>query len=173
MGERYRYFPLFYDLRGKQILFVGGGRVAARRIRVLLHFEGSITIITPQLSRELSQLLNENEDDAEAGVRLQQRQFMPKDLDGADLVFICTSDKKLNRDIFTLCAEKGIPANDCSSRERCDFFFPSVAAGGSFLAGIISGGSDHKAMPHIRQRVSEILQEEAASTAKSHDPFYL
>ena len=32
------YFPLFVDLEGRQVLVVGGGKIAMRRVRTLLEF---------------------------------------------------------------------------------------------------------------------------------------
>ena len=45
--EKKKYFPLLTDLSHKKIIVIGGGRVAARRIRSLLDFAGEITVIAP------------------------------------------------------------------------------------------------------------------------------
>ena len=37
------YFPLFVDLEGRQVLVVGGGKIAMRRVRTLLEFGCEIT----------------------------------------------------------------------------------------------------------------------------------
>ena len=44
------HFPLFFDLRGKRIVFVGGGQIAERRVRVLAGFAGEKTVIAPALT---------------------------------------------------------------------------------------------------------------------------
>lgn len=47
------YFPLFVDLEGRQVLVVGGGKIAARRVRTLLEFGCEITVISPEVCEEL------------------------------------------------------------------------------------------------------------------------
>ena len=39
------YFPLFVDLEGRQVLVVGGGKIAMRRVRTLLEFGCEITVV--------------------------------------------------------------------------------------------------------------------------------
>ena len=51
------YFPLFVDLEGRQVLVVGGGKIAARRIRTLLEFGCEITVVAPEVGEELREML--------------------------------------------------------------------------------------------------------------------
>ena len=53
------YFPLFVDLKNKNILIIGGGKVAFRKVVKLIPFEGKITIIAPKISQELEKNLKE------------------------------------------------------------------------------------------------------------------
>ena len=50
------YFPLFIDLSQKNILVVGAGTIAARRIRTLCGFAGTITVCAPQMRPEIREL---------------------------------------------------------------------------------------------------------------------
>ena len=45
------YFPLFVDLEGRQVLVVGGGKIAVRRVRTLLEFGCQITVVSPKCVR--------------------------------------------------------------------------------------------------------------------------
>ena len=40
MNRKHKYFPLFVSLEEKEVLVVGGGTIASRRIRALLPFGG-------------------------------------------------------------------------------------------------------------------------------------
>lgn len=50
------YFPMFVDISDKKILVVGGGKVAARRIRSLLLFTDEVMVLAPRLCGELNPL---------------------------------------------------------------------------------------------------------------------
>src|SRR5690606_8450000 len=48
------YFPLFLRLSSEPVLVVGGGDVAARKIELLLRAGAKITVVAPELNRELA-----------------------------------------------------------------------------------------------------------------------
>ena len=148
------YFPLFVDLYGKDILFVGGGSIASRRVSVLEPFADKITVIAPVATEEMKALA------AEGKIIWKQRDFEEADLDGRDLVLAATDDRELNAEIVRLCREAGIPGNASSDKELCDFFFPGIVRQGETVIGVSASGEDHKKARRVRERIQEILTEE-------------
>ena len=51
-----RYFPMFVDLSDKNIVVVGGGNIATRRVKALLLFTRKITVIAPKMTADLWEL---------------------------------------------------------------------------------------------------------------------
>lgn len=148
------YFPLFVDLSGKDILFVGGGSIAARRIGVLEAFAEKITVVAPEAEEALQRL-------AEAGsIRWIRRAFEEEDLDGRDMVLAATDDRELNASIAAQCREKGILVNASSDRELCDFYFPGIVQRGETVIGVNASGKDHRKARLVREQIQEILTEE-------------
>ena len=49
------YFPFFIDIAGKKGLIVGGGRIAAHKIEKLSSFGTRLTVVAPQIERELKE----------------------------------------------------------------------------------------------------------------------
>ena len=47
-------FPFFQDIEGKRFLIVGGGRTAARKLRVLRQFTDRITVVAERLSPDIA-----------------------------------------------------------------------------------------------------------------------
>ena len=43
------YFPMFVDISTKRILVIGGGKIAARRVRTLLKFAEHIEVTAPEI----------------------------------------------------------------------------------------------------------------------------
>ena len=85
------YFPVFFDLSGQKVLIVGGGEVSLRKISLLERSGASLSVVAPEVTPGILER-------AAAGkLRLDIREFMPGDLDGARLVIVATSRRALNR----------------------------------------------------------------------------
>ena len=50
------YFPMFIDLSDKNIVVVGGGNIATRRVKTLLSFTRNIRVIAPKVTMEMMEL---------------------------------------------------------------------------------------------------------------------
>lgn len=150
------YFPLFTDLTKKEILVVGAGAIGSRRIKTLLPFAGSITVIAEEIPEELVKHCEEN--GGETVVVFLEKSFEEADLEGADMVLAATSDKALNARIYELCKERGIPANDASDKNLCDFHFPSIINDGNIVIGIGASGTDHGKVKETRIFLEEALK---------------
>ncbi len=141
------YFPLYVDLTEKNILFAGGGSVAARRVKKLLGFAEHITVISPEFADVFGEI------DSCKEVCLIQRRFDFCDLEGRDLVFAATDDPELNRKICKACRERGIPVNVCSDQTLCDFQFPSVVLDGDIVIGVNASGKNHRRVKQVREEL--------------------
>jgi len=52
--EEKNFFPFFCNISGWKLLFIGGGKIAKRRIYTLLEYSCEIYVIAPVIERELS-----------------------------------------------------------------------------------------------------------------------
>ena len=141
------YFPLYVDLTEKNILFAGGGNVAARRVKKLSGFAKHITVISPEFADAFKEIDGYDE------VRLIRRRFDFRDLEGRDLVFAATDDTELNRKICEACREREIPVNVCSDQKLCDFQFPSVVLDGDIVIGVNASGKNHRRVKQVREEL--------------------
>ncbi len=152
--EGYPYFPAFINLSDKKLVVIGAGRIASRRIRTLLQFTGSLTVIAPSVHPQIERLAQEG------SVRLLCREYEAADLDGADMVFAATDDTKVNRRIWEICRKRKIPVNVCDDREKCDFYFPGIARGKGVVIGVSASGQDHAQAKRVTERIRDILKED-------------
>lgn len=144
----YPFFPMFVDLSHRRVLVVGGGRIAARRVKTLVQFCPSITVVAPEIHPDIAAL-------AEAGrVVARQRTYLESDLDGVGLALACTGDGDLNAAVAAACRTRGIPANNADNKEDCDFLFPGVARRDALVVGVTAGGEDHR----LARRATEALK---------------
>lgn len=149
------YFPLFMDLREKEILVFGGGSIAARRVKVLLQYGAGIKVIAPKISEELELLAEENQ-----RLLLTYRKYRPSELKQPDFVLAATDDQSVNAMIYRECRHKGIFVNNASDREMCDFYFPGIASSGDITIGVTANGKDHKKAAEITEKIRTWLKGE-------------
>ncbi len=145
------HFPVFVDLSGKEILVVGAGKIASRRIRTLCDFSERITVIAPEISPEVLSLAEKN------SMKTLQRRFVMEDLEGKDMVLAATDDASLNREIGVRCRALGILVNVSSEQSMCDFQFPSIVQDGEVVIGLNASGKAHHLVKETRQKVERCL----------------
>lgn len=116
------YFPLFVNLNDRLVLIVGGGKVAARRAASLSGFGCRIRVVSPEICKELRRLLENGQIDW-----LQKKYETGTLLDEGRPAFVLAAGPSgVNEAVVRDCRSLGIPVNDASQKERCDFYFPGL-----------------------------------------------
>lgn len=146
------YFPLFINLKEKEILVFGGGTIVTRRIKAMLPYGAIIRVIAPEISEELQRLAEQNEN-----LRLEYRKYKLSELQKPDFVLAATSDERVNQTIFRECRHKGILVNVASNRELCDFYFPGVVQQGDITIGITANGKNHKKAAEVTEQIRRLF----------------
>ena len=145
------FFPMFIDLSDKNIVVVGGGTIATRRISTLLQFTRNVTVIAPQCSSEVLEMAKLGQ------ITLEQRPVKRSDFHMAYMVIAATNDRKLNDDIYRICKSEGIYVNVSSDREKCDFYFPGVFIKNEMVVGVTASGLDHRKARRVREEIQKAL----------------
>ena len=146
-----KYFPLYLHLTRKNILVVGAGIIAQRRILTLLEFAGNITVIAPAATEKVREL------SAQGRITYIEKMFEFSDLKNRDIVLASTSFPQLNDAIANKCHELGILVNCCSDYSQCDFLFPSIVEKDDLVIGITAGGNDHRKVKETRKKLEAAL----------------
>ena len=154
MSRSKKYFPMFVDLSEKQIVVVGAGAIAARRIRTLLPFCSSLTVVAPEASEPVRELWEKGQ------ILWKKERYARESIRYADLVLACTGDPETDNDIYSVCRCLGIPVNVCSDRRKCDFYFPGIVSRENVVVGITAGGTDHRKAKEIREKIEKLLEDE-------------
>ena len=53
-GTALRYFPIFFDLDGRDVLIVGGGEKALQKLRLLAKTTARLRIVAPDVSEDIA-----------------------------------------------------------------------------------------------------------------------
>lgn len=144
------FFPLFVNLAGKLAVIVGGGNIAARRIRILLRFGAKIRVIAPELCEDLQKLFEQGK------IEWIQSKFAPELLGEADIAIAATNSRDANRLTGETAKQRRILCSVADNRGECGFYFPAVADTDNFIAGIVSKDNDHDALKNITKKIRAI-----------------
>ena len=143
-------FPLFVSLSGKTVTVVGAGKIASRRIKVLLEYGARIRVIAPQICEEIRAL--------SGSLEIIEREYERRDVSGSFMVIAATDSREVNQKAGADAKAEGIHVSVADSREECSFYFPAVIRKGGISIGLVSDGSDHAAAARTAGELREYLQ---------------
>jgi uroporphyrin-III C-methyltransferase/precorrin-2 dehydrogenase/sirohydrochlorin ferrochelatase len=146
------YFPFFVDIENKTGLIVGGGSVAARKIKKLLPFKPKLKVIAPKIHQVILDLEKEN-DNLECFLRGVESE----DIEGAHFVIAASDNQELNSRISDICNEKNIPVNVIDDKDKCGFIFPSLIHEGALTVGISTEGSSPTVAATIKNETAKAV----------------
>lgn len=147
-GAAMAYFPLFINIENKHCLVVGGGRVAMRKVQILLDFGAQVSTISPVILSEMKQIKE---------ITVMERNFMPEDVKDKILVVAATDDTELNHQIAEFCRKQGILVNVVDQIEDCSFIFPAYVKQKDVVAAFSSSGKSPVVTQYLKAQEEEIL----------------
>lgn len=142
------FLPLMIDISQKQIVVVGGGKVAERRVSTLVHYATDIHIISPTISEHLRHVVKQD------GVQWHAKSFEAKDIKQASLIIAATNNSEVNQQIL---ASKPPHAfiNMTSIAKEGDIVFPSILRRGKLTLSISTNGASPKLTAQILSEFKE------------------
>ena len=151
--KEYPYFPIFINLSDKEVVVIGAGNIAKRRIQTLTEFTKHLTVIAPVIHPDIEWLAKSK------NIRLLRKKYEVTDIFGADMVLAATNDTEVNHEIYEICRKRNIPVNVCNDREKCDFYFPGLAEREDVVVGVTANGMNHKKAKVVTEKMREMLKE--------------
>ncbi|RUM87535.1 MAG: bifunctional precorrin-2 dehydrogenase/sirohydrochlorin ferrochelatase [Thermodesulfatator sp.] len=145
--QNHSYLPIFCDIRGKSVVVIGGGRVAERKIKNLLDAGARVTVISPETTSNLSDMIRQGL------VNHRCRNYVPGDLDGAWLVIAATDDKKVQDAVFQESQERQIFCNVVDEPRVCSFIVPSTVRRNELCFAVSTGGKSPALAKALRKRL--------------------
>ena len=126
-------YPIFIDLKNQPCLFVGGGPVALRKIRLMMSAGAKVTVVAPIICEDLRKEFGEH-------IEHHARPFVDDDIDGFRLITAATSEPQINLRVSELAQAKNIPVNVVDEPELCSFITPSIVDRSPVLIAVSTGG---------------------------------
>ena len=115
-----RYFPIFVDLDGGEVLIVGGGEKALQKLRLLAKSRARIRMVAPEFDAGIKELARER------AVTLIGRTFVPADLVGVLMAFAAADAAAVNSQVALAAKVQGIPHNVVDGPAESTFIMPAI-----------------------------------------------
>ncbi|MGO4223154.1 siroheme synthase CysG [Lysobacter sp. TAF61] len=153
-------FPVFADLRGRDVLVVGGGAVAQRKAEALLEAGARVRLGAPEISAALSHHAGEG--------RIQHLQgpFQAHWLDGAWLAIAATDDQAVNQAVADAGEARRIWVNVVDDAQASSVQIPARIERGPLQVAISSGGGAPMLARHLREKLESELDESIGALAE-------
>ncbi|MDH5436533.1 MAG: siroheme synthase CysG, partial [Gammaproteobacteria bacterium] len=145
------YFPLFYKIKNRPCLVVGGGEVASRKVALLLKADADVTIVSPVLGPTLEQWKAENKIHHSAEI------FTSDHVSGQVLIIACTDDEAINKQVHEAAVKNNIPVNVVDNPDLCTFIVPSIIDRSPVVAAVSTGGASPVLARLIRARLETLI----------------
>lgn len=148
------YFPLMVEVEDREILVIGGGKIAFHKIKILLSFGAIIRVISEDFCDDIKALANINVNN----LTLIKKSFCETDIDNCgDICFViaATDDEKLQSLVSKLCRIRKIPVNVVDKKEKSSFYFPAVVKRDELVVSVSTGGNSPVAAGFIKRELDE------------------
>ncbi len=159
------HYPVFLSIRQARCLVVGGGAVAERKTKTLLHHGAKVFLIAPSLTPWLSECCHDG------SLTLLAKRYEESLLEDMTLVFAATSDEELNRRIALDTRKKNVWCNMASDPGAGSFIVPSIIHRGPLSIAISTGGTSPAMARLIREQLESLFPPEWEHVLRFMDSF--
>lgn len=148
------YYPIFLDISGRDVVVIGAGIVALRKVEGLLEVNANVRLISPDLHPDLEKFVESGQ------VQYEQREYRPGDLTGAALAFVASDDRTVNAAVAQEGKERRVWVNAVDDPPNCDFIMPGIVRRGDLTVAVSTSGGSPALARVIREELEEYLTED-------------
>lgn len=145
-------FPVFLKLDGRRVLLVGGGLVAAGKLRALLDAGADVTVVAPEISAAI----------AAAPVTLLRRPFEPGDLAGVWYV-VAAAPGTVNAAVAREAATRGIFVNAVDDVENASAYAGAILRRAGVTIALSTDGDAPALAGLLREGLEALIPDDLAA----------
>lgn len=147
--------PVFFDLRGKRVVVVGGTEPAAWKIELLAAAGAHVDVFAEDICDEVEHL--------EGDIALHRRPWTAADLEGAALAIADLEDPSA---FVASCRSHAVPYNVIDNPEHCQFQFGAIVNRSPVVVGISTAGAAPILGQAIRRRIETLVPQTLSAWAQ-------
>ena len=142
------FFPISIDISESRILIIGGGQSALKKIKILLRSNAHIDVIAESFVDQILEL----------NVVCMKKAYEKSDVKGYLMLFSCTDDDELDRQIAQDGREAGVLVNVHDKPSFCQFVSPAIYRDGNISVAVSSNAENVYEAIRIRNLIQEYLE---------------
>jgi precorrin-2 dehydrogenase len=153
--------PVVLNQTGVLWVVVGGGRVAERKMRILLRTGADVVVVAPRVTEFLRRhaLLGR--------LRWKRAAYRSSHLRGARFILAATSDPATNRAVARAGRRIGAFVGVADDPSLCTLFMPAVLRRGDLLVAVSTGGRSPGLARMLRDDLARCVGPEYASLLRT------
>jgi uroporphyrin-III C-methyltransferase/precorrin-2 dehydrogenase/sirohydrochlorin ferrochelatase len=159
------YLPIFFQIKHRPCLVVGGGSIAARKVALLRKAQANVTVVSPELCGELQTLKDDGL------IQHVAREFVENDLEMCVLVIAATDQAVVNESVSELANQLRLPVNVVDNPDLCSFIMPSIIDRSPVVIAVSTGGSSPVLARLIRTKLEGSIPAAYGRLAKLVESF--
>lgn len=145
-------FPVFLKLGGRRVLVVGGGPVAAGKLRALMHAGARITVVAPEVVPDIATLAGD-------GLEILRRPFVESDLDGVWYV-VAAAPPEVNRAVSAAAAARTLFVNAVDDMENATAYLGAIVERAGVTIALSTDGEAPALAGLMREALELVLPDE-------------
>lgn len=142
-----RLLPLFLDLDGRDVLVVGAGEVAARKIDELVNAQARVRVVATRVHESIDVSV----------VTIESRGFEAHDVDGVWLVIAATDDEATQRAVAEACEKAHVFCVAVDDPKNASAYGGGVVRRGPTTIAISTSGEAPALARLLREMIEEML----------------
>lgn len=143
------FLPIAINISGEKILIVGGDQSALKKLQILQRFGAEVEVLAKKVCAEIKQ----------SGVTFFEEAYQSKFLNGYLMLYSCTNNETLDRQIESDCREAGVLVNIHDKPALCQFVSPAIYRNGNISVAVSSNGEDVYESIRLRNKIKEFLTD--------------
>lgn len=150
-------FPLFIDLKDKEVLVIGGGKVGGRKANTVSNYGAKVTILSEIVKNEdikdrtdftfIYKNVNNNDDEID---KLIKDYF---------LVIAATDNADLNNKIADRCIKINKLVNNVTSKGNMNAMFAAIEKNSEFTVAVSTDGVSCKRAKAMKSVIKKVLND--------------
>ncbi len=142
------FLPISIDISCSKILIIGGGQSALKKIKILQRSGANLEVVAENIIDEVYA----------SGVVCYRKSYEKSDLIGYLMLYSCTNNETLDRQIAQDGREAGVLVNIHDNPALCQFVSPAIYQDGNISVAVSSNAENVYEAIRLRNLIQEYLE---------------